>query len=416
MKVKAKIHQSLKLILKNKFLWVLVCSGLIHIFFYALISKWPGQTLSFQKTAEIIELTMIDEVPKDGSLKKPDPKSAAPVKTFKNQELLSQNELKKSQDLENQKLLKKEINFIGKTSAEILEYKIEKRGQALDTAAQNSGESSSYFKDNQFRPNRSNYDAYAKSGTYGYLEQGGLGKILENTKFYEEVWKRVRRWTGFPKDFLNFRLQGSVRIHALLNHKGELIGDFTKISSENPLLELYSMAILSVALSEPINSQHWVKDTQIPVVFDFNYKFVYTNDGEVLFKDQAGSFSGNTFKLVTTRFIKPEVVQAIENFFHDYFPPVIILPGGVVMIDPILLYQKYNHWTKHGFKPINQVREKEQKNLRKEILAALKNPKAHFINVLNTDSLSDRNSNTKTETNVLGPLITPLSTDPVLAR
>ncbi len=399
MSFKAHLHLAITKILRHRFKILIVCSLILHGLLFILIQKWPETRSSLKSSTPLIEVTVINEdLPTLNSNLKTPQKSPKPKKSTK-------------------------INFSGKTSAEIFEYKLKQQvvlsnnlepANASDPAPTNQIEP--YFKDNLYRPTENNYEAYGASGTYGYLENGGIHKILENTKFYEEIWKRVRLWTGFPKDFINFYLQGQVRIHALINHKGELIGDFTSVSSENPLLELYSMAILSVALAKPLHPSHWVKDKQIPVVFDFDFKFVYTATEEVLYKDQNGSYAGNTFKFITTRFVKPEIIQAIEDFFHDFYPPVMLLPGGVVMIDPILLYQKYQHWSKHGLKRISKVRDKEQKNLRKEILASLKNPKEQYLNVLNQGSLKDRNSDILTEKPVFRSTLENLTTDPINSR
>lgn len=270
-----------------------------------------------------------------------------------------------------------------------------------------------YFKDNEFIPTKENYNAYSKHGAYGYLEEGGIEKIFENSKFYSEVWSRVRHFTAFPKDFLNFRLQGKVRIHALVNNKGELIEDFTKVSSENPLLELYSMAILSTALSKPLNQSFWIKDKQIPMVFEFNYNLVPTKMDEILNREDTGSYNANLMTFTTTRFVHPEVIQALKNFYEDYFPPVIIMPGGVVMVDPILLYQRYTHWKKHGFKTQSSVRKLENQNLRKLVLVALKRPSIELVERLKLGSLKNKSDLDLSE-QILNSVIQNEVTDPNL--
>jgi hypothetical protein len=282
----------------------------------------------------------------------------------------------------------KKINFTGKTSAEILEHRLNKSNIGASTTVNNS--SNSYFKDNEFRPTKDNYDTYAESGAHGYLEKGGITKIFENNKFYAEIWKRVRSSTGFPKDFLNFRFQGQVRIHALVNNKGELIGDFLNTSSENPILELYSMAILTSALSKPLDQRYWAKDNQIPVVFEFNFNLVMFESDEYLYKKDSGSYSGNTFEFTTTRYVKPPVVQYVDHLVEDFFPPVLILPG-MIYIDLIALYNKYHHWKKNGLRRESTVKKEEYENIRKEILAALKTSKPDVLQALNKNNFYKKN-------------------------
>lgn len=197
-----------------------------------------------------------------------------------------------------------------------------------------------------------------------------------------------------PRVLMNFRLQGSVRIHVLLNQKGNIIGDFLKISSEaDPLLELYSMAVLTMALEEPLHKAFWSNDKQVPMVFEFNYNHTHSALDERLQKNEMFLHpeyqQGNILKFVSTRFIDPKVVQIIHELYLDFFPPVMIMPGGMVMIDPILLYKKIQHWKKNGLQLESTVRNKEFKNLRKEILLALKKPDKKLMSNLNKGHFDD---------------------------
>lgn len=371
--MRLNFHRIHKVLFKNKILLFLTTSVLLHAFFVFIIGFLKSDNTDRIGRSESIVIDIVEGngVNKDQTVSNEQPKG--------NEEFLQ----KKKQVLVHD-ALKNKINFTGKTSAEIFEEKLLSKLSA-STNQKNSG--TPYFKDNDFRPSYGNYDSYEESGAYGYLEKGGIKKIFEQSKFYSEVWKKVRHLAGFPKDFLNFRLQGNVRIHVLLDQKGNIIGDFLKVSSEaDPLLELYSMAVLAMALEEPLHKSFWAKDKQIPMVFEFKYNHTHSMDDEQLSKSEMKLKpeyqQGNILKFVSTRFIDPKVVQIIHELYKDFFPPVMLMPGGLVMIDPILLYQKIQHWKKNGFELESTTNAREIKSLRKEILLALQTPSKNILNRL----------------------------------
>lgn len=373
--VNRKIITYLNKLSKNKVLLYCLASILLHSAGLLLLSFLKNQGPLFSSPQDIVSVDIMEE-PLDKHAKN----KSAP-------ELKAHSQAKQEHIYVNKNIVlsqKPKINFTGITSAEIFEQKIISKNV-------NSEEKGSYFEDNEFRPTKGNYDSYETTGAYGYLEAGGIKKIFEQNKFYSEIWKKVRHLAGFPKDFLNFRLKGNVRIHVLLNEKGQILGDFLKVSSEtSPLLELYSLAVLTLALEKPLPQTFWASNQQIPMVFEFNYRHVQSEMDEYLTKEEMHPkpeyIQGNILKFVSTRYIDPKLIQKIQELYEDYFPPVIVLPGGFI-VDVVHLYKKYNHWKKHGFKSSATVREEEQNTMKAQLLLALQKPNKDLLNRLSNGHL-----------------------------
>ncbi|MCO5114676.1 MAG: hypothetical protein M9899_10955 [Bdellovibrionaceae bacterium] len=233
------------------------------------------------------------------------------------------------------------------------------------------------------------YDNYSPTGAFGYVNQGGIVKSFENNSFYKSLWSRVRFHSGFPDDFVKYRLNGKARIHVLVNRKGQIIGDFLKAHSSDPFLELYSMAILAKALQEPLPSQQWAEDKQIPVVFEFEYAFVSDLITWESLKTDKGTYQENKFVIRNYRYSPSDLEQIMADLYRDYYPPVLIFPGGA-FVDIIALYEKYDrYFRKKDFRSSAQQREDLFKsfNLRELLQVAINNPNLDLVDTLNKGSL-----------------------------
>lgn len=274
---------------------------------------------------------------------------------------------------------KSKINFIGKSSAEIL-------NDRLNASSKNH---EPYFKDNQFRPTKDNYDTFSNSGALGYFNEGGIEKSFENNNFYVQLWRKVRSLTSFPKEFAAFQLSGRVRVDLIVNRRGQMMGDFLKVSSANPLLEMYTLTVLTVALSSPLNKNYWTKDDQIPISFDFEYNLIHDPLEHSRLENHLGHYNANLFHFVSNRYVPSPFEQTIADFYRDYVPPVLITPMGAGFVDLGKLYEFYQKWKTNDWRLAKEKRKDNVKELKKVILFAIQNPSESLLKKINNISLPD---------------------------
>lgn len=336
----------------------------------------PTETLKPQNVPPI-EITVINDSTDSTLTHKPSPH----VSSKQNEDTMvatTPQKTKKSLQTQVTKSKSSPLFQAGPTYVDVVENKL-------------SDPSGSVFEGHENAPitTAATYDTYSITGAFGYANQGGIVKSFENNSFYQSLWSRVRFHSGFPDDFVKYRLNGKSRIHALVNHKGQIIGDFLKTHSSDPFLELYSMAILAKALQEPLPSQQWAEDKQIPVVFEFEYAFVSDPITWDTLKTNKGTYQDNKFVIKNYRYSPSDLEQLMNDLYRDYFPPVLVFPGGG-FVDIIALYDKYDkYFRKKDFRSSSQQREDMFKafNLRELLQLAINNPDLDFVTTLNKGSL-----------------------------
>lgn len=377
----------------KKWLLALLLSSGFHILFI-LGLLWPPSFLNLnpqlieEEKLQTVEIHILEPDDDDISLNDSSPQSKSQNRFAKKeptplQTPPTQSTASKSNKGTSSPIVKR-LNLLGPSYVDVVDNKIH-----------NPESSSLEGHEDILIATKHNYDFYSKNGAFGYSNEGGIAKSLENHHFYSYLWQKVRFHSGFPDDFVKYRLNGKTRIHFVVNHKGQILGDFLKANSTDSFLELYSMAILVKALQEPLDPQHWAKEKQIPVVFEFNYSLITDLVTWENVKLERGGHHENTFKITNYRFVASDLEQTLIDLYKDYWPPILPMPGGG-FIDFIELYDKYQRYiVKKDFRSSDQRRldDFHSINLKELLQIAINKPESELIERMNSGSLLKKTFN-----------------------
>jgi hypothetical protein len=153
--------------------------------------------------------------------------------------------------------------------------------------------------------------------------------------FFTALRRRIDGNLTYPSDFSKQRIQGTVRVQLEVNDKGQFIGSFKRVDSENTFLKTYVLTILLHALREPLPQTLWSKKGNQLLVVDFDFN-LYTKN-EVPTENDFPQFK-NLLTLQRWAYAEPIVEEKMNYALNRYMPPVIPIPGGFV-IDFYRAYQ-----------------------------------------------------------------------------
>lgn len=163
----------------------------------------------------------------------------------------------------------------------------------------------------------------------------GMG-VEQEAKFFgraEDLYRRIDSFLGYPDDFVEENISGSVTVHALVDEAGRFV-KFLEAEGDEAILRTYVMAMVAMALREP--STHLPAPTPIAVRVDFRLLL----PDEYGRRDLAPHFK-NTLQYERLGFTDAKAIKVVRRAIEKYIPPIIPLPGGVY-VDFVLLYKRIN--------------------------------------------------------------------------
>ncbi len=213
-------------------------------------------------------------------------------------------------------------------------------------------------------------------GAFGVMNTMGAAEYGKNIWFYQQLWTKLNFHSSYLEDLAKQRIKGAVNVHALVNHKGQLI-DVLEITGPENLLKAYVMVNLIHTLKDPLSKKNWLKGRKkIPLLI--TYEFIlhelagnkYHNPDT---SDQ-GNHLKNTFVIKKHRIINNRITQYYAENIAPFIPPIMPVPGGVI-IDFVAAYHIYDTWGE----PRASVRRKRRlKSLKKMLSHTIKkHPPGH---------------------------------------
>jgi hypothetical protein len=205
------------------------------------------------------------------------------------------------------------------------------------------------------RPGHETSDSPRGGGTDGFegfslAESMSAEKEADLYPFFRELWQRIDASTGYPPDFVNRRVTGSVDVQLEIRDDGVFTGRFVRAESEEPLLQAYVMAVLAHALREPLRLRADREKLVIVTRFDFKVFGI----GEAPRKSDPDQFR-NLLYFSRSAYADPKLKEEIERILTKYVPPIIPIPGGFY-IDFIQAYRMVRDWGKPDAREMRDAR------------------------------------------------------------
>lgn len=163
-----------------------------------------------------------------------------------------------------------------------------------------------------------------------------------NINFYSSLWNKIRNRLEYPQDFADERIQGLVKVQVTVDKTGQIKKGTLYATSEKKLLEAYSVIGIAYSLRDPLPKNLWNDLEEVTLEIFIDYKAVIANSADA-YPDK-GNFLKNQFYFVSTKKVRPKVLEKIEYYADRYVPPVIIYPGGFY-VDFVQAYRMYVAYT-----------------------------------------------------------------------
>ncbi len=163
-----------------------------------------------------------------------------------------------------------------------------------------------------------------------------------NINFYSSLWNKIRNRLEYPQDFADERIEGLVKVQVTVDKTGKIKKGTLYATSEKKLLEAYSVIGITYSLRDPLPKNLWNDLEEVTLEIFIDYKAVIANSADG-YPDK-GNFLKNQFYFVSTKKVRPKVLEKIEYYADRYVPPVIIYPGGFY-VDFVQAYRMYVAYT-----------------------------------------------------------------------
>lgn len=207
----------------------------------------------------------------------------------------------------------------------------------------------------------SDEDGEGYSAGVRYAQGMDLEFTNSNLNYFHSLYRKVDRVFDHPEDIARSRIQGHVRIEALLGRDGQLIR-ILKSESSKSILHAYSLAFLIHALTGPLETSAWLNSKDAVVVFEFDFR---THIEGSPAPDSIRGVQKNTLAFSRDAAIETQLTETVREVFTHYVPPIVPLPGGVY-IDFVLAYQYVNNLM-HDIPPERIARQRRLNLLQKQL-------------------------------------------------
>lgn len=174
---------------------------------------------------------------------------------------------------------------------------------------------------------KAGYFGQAGLGSGAFAEKVGFQEGLAGTYFWQALAARIDEGFIYPEDLVKMRREGTFQIDFYVNQKGQLLGDFVKVSGGDPYLKIYTQALVIEMLREPLPRRSWYeKDEKIPISIQFQFEI---NTATYPTKPQELLVQNNQFTFIRRTYLEPLWVEKTNRIITKYVPPIIPFPGGV---------------------------------------------------------------------------------------
>lgn len=167
----------------------------------------------------------------------------------------------------------------------------------------------------------------------------GMG-LAEEAKFFslaEKVWQRVNSFVGYPPDFIEENIEGTVLLHIVVDKHGRFTGQFLEIEDDSELLRTYAMAAVALALREPIPGLRDLGVEEIPLALRFRFELLLPD--EFARRDLTPHMK-NTLQFERVGHTEPKATKVARRFLQNYMPPVVAFPG-FIYVDFVGVYNMF---------------------------------------------------------------------------
>lgn len=174
---------------------------------------------------------------------------------------------------------------------------------------------------------KAGYFGQAGLGSGAFAEKVGFQEGLAGTYFWQALAARIDEGFIYPEDLVKMRREGTFQIDFYVNQKGQLLGDFVKVSGSDPYLKIYTQALVIEMLRDPLPRRSWYeKDEKIPISIQFQFEI---NTATYPTKPHELLVQNNQFTFVRRTYLEPLWVEKTNRIITKYVPPIIPFPGGV---------------------------------------------------------------------------------------
>ena len=184
--------------------------------------------------------------------------------------------------------------------------------------------------------------AQAQGDGYAFAEGMDIASETEHYPFFDRLWRKIDVGLGYPSDLVEANIESDFTIQIEVDRRGVFTGRFVDLPANPSLLVVYSAAWLARSLREPLPPSLWAREERITLVTRFNFKLFHFTES---FEGRGGGSFKNVFEFARAAYTPPQAMKAITRFYDQYVPPVLPVPGGVV-IDVVRVYRMIQEWGK----------------------------------------------------------------------
>lgn len=179
-------------------------------------------------------------------------------------------------------------------------------------------------------PRRGRGDAAYSFGAKMNLAQEG-----KFHPFARKLYDRIDSYLGYPPDFVEENIEGSVTLHFLVDARGKFLGRFLEVEGDSRNLNIYAMAMIALALKEPLVNV-MASESEIPIALRIDFRLLLPD--EFATRSAVNNFK-NTLSFERIAFTEPKATKQMRRIVEKYMPPIIPVPGGF-FIDFVLLHKR----------------------------------------------------------------------------
>ncbi len=154
--------------------------------------------------------------------------------------------------------------------------------------------------------------------------------------FASKLYERIDSYLGYPPDFVEEHLEGFVTLHFLVDAEGKFLGKFLEVEGDKHILNIYAMAMVALALKEPLVNVRAKEGNRIPVALQVEFRLLLPDEYST--RSAVRHFK-NTLSFERIAFTEPRTTKRMRRIIDKYMPPIIPVPGGF-FVDLPLLYKR----------------------------------------------------------------------------
>jgi hypothetical protein len=171
---------------------------------------------------------------------------------------------------------------------------------------------------------------------YGFAAKMDLAKEGKFHPFARKLYERIDTYLGYPPDFVEENLEGFVTLHFLVNAEGKFLGKFLEVEGDQRILNIYAMAMVALALKEPLENVRAKEGKEVPVALRVDFRLLLPDEYST--RSSVRHFK-NTLSFERIAFTEPKSTKKMRRIIDKYLPPIIPVPGGF-FVDLPLLYKR----------------------------------------------------------------------------